>query len=699
MAIRIGSNPLSLGLQSSLNKTDATLSKTSERLSSGLRINRGSDDAAGLSISQSLNLNAKVYSQGVRNLNDGLSAVNIADGAIDGLNTILSRIEELAMQSANGTLSDTQRTVMQQEVTALQAEWNRIVDTTTFNGQQLLTGSTTRMVLQGGTQNTGTLAVQVGKEALAGGFDNYAGGTSLVSTSSAGVQGTNSSDGVAISADGRYVAFNSNSSNLVSGDSNGATDVFLRDTLTGVVVRVSTSSSGAQSNGGSSVAGISGDGRYVVFQSGASNLVSGDTNGATDVFVKDTITGVTTRVSTSSSGNQAVGFTYMQACGISTDGRYVLFYTDDNNLAPGDNNSTGATSYFSCDVFLKDTLTGVTTRVSTSSSGEGAYYNSAYGGAISADGRYVTFHSRADNLVANDTNYGEDVFLKDTKTGVTTRVSTSSAGGQSNHMSYVKAISADGRFVAFDSLADNLVTGDTNGTLDAFIKDTITGVTTRVSTSSSGGQSSGGSYVHAISADGRFVTFASDASNLVSGDNNGARDIFVKDTLTGVTTLVSTSSSGQQGVGAPVSASISADGRYIAFASDATNLVSGDTNGASDIFLRDLTKAGVQTLAGMVVNNKASAVVTMNLVQNYRNELIDCRGKLGASTSRLTTYMSSLNTGKLNLSAASSVITDADVASESATFVAASTRRQSASSLLAQANLVPEVALALLRTL
>jgi len=93
---------------------------------------------------------------------------------------------------------------------------------------------------------------------------------------------------------------------------------------------------------------------------------------------------------------------------------------------------------------------------------------------------------------------------------------------------------------------------------------------------------------------------------------------------------VSTSSSGQQGVGAPVSASISADGRYIAFASDATNLVSGDTNSASDIFLRDLTKAGVQTLAGMVVNNKASAVVTMNLVQNYRNELIDYRGKLGA---------------------------------------------------------------------
>jgi flagellin len=127
--------------------------------------------------------------------------------------------------------------------------------------------------------------------------------------------------------------------------------------------------------------------------------------------------------------------------------------------------------------------------------------------------------------------------------------------------------------------------------------------------------------------------------------------------------------------------------------------VAGDTNAQQDVYIRDLTKAGVQTLAGMVVNNKASAVVTMNLVQNYRNELIDYRGKLGASTSRLTTYMGSLNTGKLNLSAASSAITDADVASESATLVAANTRRQVASSLLAQANLVPEIALRLLRNL
>jgi flagellin-like hook-associated protein FlgL len=320
VAIRIGSNPLSLGLQSSLNKTDTTLSKTSERLSSGLRINRGSDDAAGLSISQSLNLNAKVYSQGVKNLNDGLSAINIADGAIDGLNTILSRIEEIAMQSANGTFSDTQRAVMQQEVTALQAEWNRIVDTTTFNGQQLLTGSTTRMVLQGGTQNTGTLAVQVGKEALAGGFDNYAGGTTRVNTTSAGGQTSygSSSTGPVISADGRYVAFTSSASNLVAGDTNVESDAFIRDTLTGVTTRVSTSSAGVEGNAVSNVSAISADGRYVAFSSQATNLVAGDTNGQQDAFIKDTLTGVTTRVSTSSAGGQGNNDSNVSA--ISADG-------------------------------------------------------------------------------------------------------------------------------------------------------------------------------------------------------------------------------------------------------------------------------------------------------------------------------------------------------------------------------------------
>ena len=363
MAIRIGSNPLSLGLQSSLNKTDTTLSKTSERLSSGLRINRGSDDAAGLSISQSLNINAKVYSQGVRNLNDGLSAVNIADGAIDGLNTILSRIEEIAMQSANGTFSDTQRTVMQQEVTALQAEWNRIVDTTTFNGQQLLTGSTTRMVLQGGRQDTGTLAVQVGKEALAGGFDNYAGGTTRVSTTSAGAQATGgSSSGAVLSADGRYVAFTSSASNLVAGDTNVESDAFIRDTLTGVTTRVSTSSAGVEGNSPSYASAISADGRYVLFSSDATNLVAGDTNWCRDAFIKDTLTGVTTRVSTSSAGVQGGGDSFVSA--ISADGRYVAFSSDATNLVAGDTNGT-------YDAFIKDTLTGVTTRVSTSSAGGG----------------------------------------------------------------------------------------------------------------------------------------------------------------------------------------------------------------------------------------------------------------------------------------------------------------------------------------
>ena len=631
MAIRLGSNPLSLGLQSSLNKTDTTLSKTSERLSSGLRINRGSDDAAGLSISQSLNLNAKVYSQGVRNLNDGISAINIADGAIDGLNTILSRIEEIAMQSANGTLSDTQRTVMQQEVTALQAEWNRIVDTTTFNGQQLLTGSTTRMVLQGGTQDTGTLAVQVGKEALAGGVDDYAGGTSEITTGTT----TTGNQVVAISADGRYVAIQ------------GATS-FVKDTVTGASLSVPFSGT---------IKDLSPDGRYILSLSLSNDLITTDRQSGTSKVA-------TPPYSPDSSFDIKM----------SADGRYVTY-----------TNSNGSDDYRAR---VYDTQLGVTTVVSTDSSGaELGYYT--YSAAISGDGRYVVFNSE---LGVSS--------VKDRLTGKLTTVSTSSSGVQANNTSTAEAISADGRYVAFNSTATNLVSGDTNAVQDAFVKDTVTGVTTRVSTSSSGAQSNGHSYVTGMSADGRYVTFYSSASNLVTGDTNGLSDAFIKDTVTGVTTRVNVSSAGVQANGASNSSmAISADGRYVSFGSTATNLATGDADALSDVFLRDLSKAGVQTLAGMVVNNKASAVVTMNLVQNYRNELIDYRGKLGTSTSRLVSYMGALNIGKLNLIAASSVITDADVASESATFVAASTRRQSASSLLAQANLVPEVALALLRNL
>jgi hypothetical protein len=408
-----------------------------------------------------------------------------------------------------------------------------------------------------------------------------AGTTTRVSTDSSGAQATGGSSVTAMSADGRFVAFNSAASNLVAGDTNGEQDAFIKDTLTGVTTRVSSDSSGNQATGGSSgVSAISADGRYVAFSSAATNLVAGDTNGETDSFIKDTLTGITTRISTDSAGNQSNGYSTVTA--LSADGRYVAFMSAADDLVAGDTNYTQ-------DAFIKDTLTGVTTRISTDSAGNQSNgFSTVY--AISADGRFVAFNSVGTNLVAGDTNGQTDSFIKDTLTGVTTRVSTDSVGNQATGgVSYVRAISADGRYVAFSSAATNLVAGDTNGQTDSFIKDTLTGVTTRISTDSAGNEATGGnSFVRAISADGRYVAFHSFATNLVAGDTNGVSDVFIKDTLTGVTTRISTDSSGNQATGGvSYVRAISADGRYVAFRSSASNLVAGDTNGQTDAFIKD----------------------------------------------------------------------------------------------------------------
>jgi Tol biopolymer transport system component len=180
-----------------------------------------------------------------------------------------------------------------------------------------------------------------------------------------------------------------------------------------------------------------------------------------------------------------------------------------------------------------------------------------------------------------------DVFVHDRVTGQTSRVSVSSSGEQGNGESRFPSLSADGRYVAFESLASNLVPSDTNGTPDVFIHDRVTGQMTRVSVSSSGEEGNGNSSEASVSANGRYVAFHSSASNLVPGDTNGTWDVFVHDRVTGQTSRVSVSSSGEQGNGNSYEANISPDGRYVAFGSAASNLVPGDTNGTPDVFVHD----------------------------------------------------------------------------------------------------------------
>jgi Tol biopolymer transport system component len=413
--------------------------------------------------------------------------------------------------------------------------------------------------------------------------------TTIESVSTTGSQGDLYSYAVAISAHGRYVLFSSDADNLVANDTNEQTDAFVRDRVTGRTTRVSVSSTGAQARrssdpfGGSKAGGITADGRYVVFRSDASNLVAGDTNRAEDIFVHDRKTGRTSRVSVTSGGRQANGASGFPV--ISADGHYVAFVSSASNLVAHDTNGAA-------DVFVHNLVTGRTRRVSVSSRGRQANAECDEP-SISRHGRYVAFASPASNLVANDTNGLSDVFVRDRRTGRIHRVSITSRGAQSDGSSTgtgsnAPAISADGRFVAFHSDASNLVPRDTNRAFDIFVHDRTTGATQRVSVGPNGRQANAESLgPPTISADGRYVAFASLASNLVAGDQNDTTDAVIRDRVAHTTILASLSSTGEQGNDGSWPAAFSADSRYLAFSSWAGNLVPDDASPGPDVFVRD----------------------------------------------------------------------------------------------------------------
>lgn len=406
--------------------------------------------------------------------------------------------------------------------------------------------------------------------------------TSRVSVSSSEAQADNASNDAVISANGRFVAFSSSATDLVPGDTNGARDVFVRDLIGGTTSRVSVSSGGVQPNGDFSILpAISADGRYVAFNSDASNLVSGDTNATNDVFLRDRQAGMTRRISVSTAGGQGNAYSGLRLA-LSADGSHVAYTSEASNLVPGDTNNWG-------DLFVRDVSAATTSRVNVSGTGaQDTALHTTDAPSISAGGRYVTFSSSGSTLVPGDVNGKADVFIRDRMAGTTALVSVSTAGTQGDRASGGASISAGGRFIAFTSPASNLVT-DTNPRADVFVRDRATGTTTRVSVSDASAQANGDSYLPSISADGRYVAFASVASNLVRGDTNHFVDVFLRDRRSGSTSRLSVSSSGAQGNGnsTETAGSISADGRSVVFGSQATNLVPADTNLTDDVFLRD----------------------------------------------------------------------------------------------------------------
>jgi Tol biopolymer transport system component len=400
--------------------------------------------------------------------------------------------------------------------------------------------------------------------------------TERVSLGAAG-QADSASFNPSLSADGRLVAFASDATNLVAGDTNGVRDIFVRDGQTAATELVSLGGLGPPANGGNFFPAISADGRYVAFQSVATNLVGGDNNGASDVFVRDRQTGLNERVSVRAVAVDGNADSALPA--ISSDGRYVSFVSLASNLVLGDANGTA-------DVFVRDRVTGATERVSVGTGGTEANGASTKS-AISADGRFVAFASDATNVVAGDTNANQDVFVRDRQTGTTERVSVAGGGDEGDGGSGGPSISSDGNLVAFTSGASNLVDGDDNGDGDVFVRDRAGGDTERVSVDSAGEEVNGASSAAAISGDGTSVVFESNSKKLVVSDTNGRTDVFVRDRVARTTERVSLSDGDAQVKAKSQGAAIGSDGRFIAFESFAAKLVSGDTNGNADVFVRD----------------------------------------------------------------------------------------------------------------
>ncbi|MGK2958445.1 MAG: DUF6531 domain-containing protein [Acidimicrobiales bacterium] len=466
--------------------------------------------------------------------------------------------------------------------------------------------------------------------------------TELVSVNATGTEGQGHGFIPAIAEGGRIVAFMSEAPNLVPGDENGELDVFVRDRDTGTTELISARPDGQPGRGYSGLPTITPDGRFVAFTSNARDLLDPEQelpSNHQQVYVRNRETGVTEIVSAGAEPGDRPSW----APALSADGRYVAFYSNARNLVEGDTNED-------IDVFVADRLTHRIERVSVSSQGIETPLNTTHSGwtssswipSISADGNIVTFASEASTLVPDDTNDRVDVFAHDRRTHQTERVSVSSAGDQGDDPSLAQlpvyfeyaqsGVSNDGRYVAFASLATNLVEGDTNLMPDVFLRDRVTNTTERLSVTHDSGESSGMSFLPTISADGQRVGFTSSADNLVEGDTNNTYDVFLFDRSIKKTWRVSVNSDLEQGNGMSAFGAISPDGHSVAFASLADNLVARDTNGNADVFVHDFIGGGDE------------------FIDRPPEELFGIRESGGYASDPVNTATGNFTTGEMDLS-------------------------------------------------
>ena len=379
---------------------------------------------------------------------------------------------------------------------------------------------------------------------------------------------------------------------LSSVDTGFLSDVYVRDVDTGLTLLASRASgpSGAVGNGSSYADTrpvISGDGRYVAFQSSSTNLSPDDTDTKNDIYVHDMQSNTTMLVSRATGAGGAKGNGDSTLPQISANGRYVVFNTDSSNMDPADADAT-------LDVYMRDLQTDTTILVDRANGLAGAKATAqANRPSVSSDGR-VAFASTATNLSSDDSDTTSDVFIRDTQAGTTTLVSraTGATGAKGNSFSGLAQISADGLHVAWTSNAFNLDPADTTGTTDAFARDLQSNTTYLVSraTGAAGAKGNGQSGAHSISADGRYVGWGTDGTNVDPDDTDTSGDLYVRDLQTSTTTLVTraTGATGAKANSANANIAISGDARFASFFGTATNLDPDDTNSLSDVYVRDL---------------------------------------------------------------------------------------------------------------
>ena len=401
-----------------------------------------------------------------------------------------------------------------------------------------------------------------------------------------------------VSDDGRQVAFVSYATNLVSGLTDGSRNAFVRDRDAGTTNWIDRTdpSAGIHSETGDHKAGrvLDGSGRYVAFVSGSPRLVDDDDNGVRDVFVRDLLTGETEMISRLPDGTPFDGASIDPQ--ITADGRFVVFLSIARNAAGGEN------TYGQWQTYLADRQTGQIEVVSVGANGELARSQTA-DPSVDATGRFVVF-STSNALVAADTNGRADVYVRDRVAGTTALVSVALDGFAGEDSSNAAQISEDGRFVVFSSRSNNLVAGDI-GQIDLFVRDLVAGTTERINLTPSGAASSASAFDPAISADGRYVAFLSHATDLVAGVSGSVSRVYVRDRLLGRTELVSQTTGGTAAAAYSADPAISADGRRVAFVSNASLAFGG--SGGNNVYLRDLD-AGTTTLVSRELPKPGSAL-------------------------------------------------------------------------------------------